>query len=758
MNTPDTNIDFKVVFQSMPGMAMIILPNDPDYTIVDVTDDVLLFTKVEKENLIGKNLCDVFPDNPGDPNASGLKNLRNSLKQVISTKKPHHIEVQRYDVKNENGDFDELYWSCLNTPVLNKHGTVDYILHTSTNITEQIQNKKEAKAQSENYEYYLRQAAAPLAILTGDNFTFTFANEAYTQLMNGRQLVGKSLEEAIPELKGQPFILLLKEVFETGVPFHASEIEATALFEGDSEPTKRYFNLSYTPYKDDNGIIKGVLASGYDITKEVVLKRENEKQVLNLQAYNLFMQVPVGFSLLRGNDHIVELVNSMALRYTGKNEESIGRPVVEVLPEIEKQGYIKLLDRVRRGESFNLKESPVILIKDEKEKLIYMNIFFQPYYEDKNIEGVLAVFMDVTEQVITRKKIEEMGERFETMANNIPNLAWIANADGYIFWYNNRWYDYTGTTLQEMEGWGWKSVHDPKKLPAVLERWQLSINDGKPFEMVFPIRGSDNVFRPFLTRVVPIHDNEGKVIRWLGTNTDITKQKEVERMKDDFISMASHELKTPLTTIKAYGQIAEDMLQEKGDVKTLEIMKRMSSQVNKLTTLIEDLLDVTKIQKGKLIYKEDFFDFNDLLKEVTDDMQRTTATHKIKNNLDSTAKILGDRNKISQVIDNLISNGIKYSPKANKIIVGTKLQDNGVQLSVQDFGIGILYKDRKKIFAQFYRVSGENQFTFPGMGIGLYICQEIIGRHGGKIWLESKIGKGSVFYVWLPFDYRNTNV
>ncbi len=758
MNTPDTNIDFKVVFQSMPGMAMIILPNDPDYTIVDVTDDVLLFTKVEKENLIGKNLCDVFPDNPGDPNASGLKNLRNSLKQVISTKKPHHIEVQRYDVKNENGDFDELYWSCLNTPVLNKHGTVDYILHTSTNITEQIQNKKEAKAQSENYEYYLRQAAAPLAILTGDNFTFTFANEAYTQLMNGRQLVGKSLEEAIPELKGQPFILLLKEVFETGVPFHASEIEATALFEGDSEPTKRYFNLSYTPYKDDNGIIKGVLASGYDITKEVVLKRENEKQVLNLQAYNLFMQVPVGFSLLRGNDHIVELVNSMALRYTGKNEESIGRPVVEVLPEIEKQGYIKLLDRVRRGESFNLKESPVILIKDEKEKLIYMNIFFQPYYEDKNIEGVLAVFMDVTEQVITRKKIEEMGERFETMANNIPNLAWIANADGYIFWYNNRWYDYTGTTLQEMEGWGWKSVHDPKKLPAVLERWQLSINDGKPFEMVFPIRGSDNVFRPFLTRVVPIRDNEGKVIRWLGTNTDITKQKEVERMKDDFISMASHELKTPLTTIKAYGQIAEDMLQEKGDVKTLEIMKRMSSQVNKLTTLIEDLLDVTKIQKGKLIYKEDFFDFNDLLKEVTDDMQRTTATHKIKNNLDSTAKILGDRNKISQVIDNLISNGIKYSPKANKIIVGTKLQDNGVQLSVQDFGIGILYKDRKKIFAQFYRVSGENQFTFPGMGIGLYICQEIIARHGGKIWLESKIGKGSVFYVWLPFDYRNTNV
>ncbi len=758
MSTSDNDIDFKVVFQSMPGMGMILLPNSPDYTILDVTNDLRLFTKIEKENFTGKNLFDVFPGNPEDPSASGIKNLRNSLQQVITTKKAHHMEVQRYDVKNENGIYKEFYWMPLNTPILNKYGAVDYILHTSANITEQVLNEKSAKAQQENFEYCLSQAAAPLAILTGNNFIFTFVNEAYAQLMNGRQLVGKTLEEAIPELEGQPFLSLLKKVFDTGIPYHASEIEATALFEGNSKPTTKYFNLSYTSYKDHNGITKGVLASGYDITKEVILKKENEKQVLNLQAYNLFMQVPVGFSLLRGDDHIVELVNSMALRYTGKNEESIGKPVVEVLPEIEKQGYIKLLDRVKRGgESFNLKESPVILIKDEKEKLIYMNIFFQPYYEGKNIEGVLAVFMDVTEQVTTRKKIEEMGERFETMANNIPNLAWIANADGYIFWYNNRWYEYTGTTPQQMEGWGWKSVHDPKKLPAVLERWQLSINTGDPFEMVFPIKGADNAFRPFLTRVIPIRDNEGKVIRWLGTNTDITKQKEVERMKDDFIAIASHELKTPLTTIKAYGQIAEDMLQEKGDKNTLAIMKRMSSQVNKLNTLIEDLLDITKIQKGKLTYKEEFFDCNDLLKEVINDMQKTTSTHEIKYNLDSTAQIFGDKNKISQVVDNLISNGIKYSPKANRIIVSTKLQENGVVLSVQDFGIGILAKDRKKIFAQFYRVSGENQITFPGMGIGLYICQEIISRHGGKIWVESKINKGSVFYVWLPFDYRNTS-
>ena len=500
----------------------------------------------------------------------------------------------------------------------------------------------------------------------------------------------------------------------------------------------------------------GILASGYDVTKEVLLKHENEKQIVNQEAYNLFMQAPVGFSLLLGDDHKIELVNAMALRFTGRGEESVGKPVVEVMPEIEKQGYIKLLDRVKRdGESFNLKESPVRLVKDGVEKMIYLDIFFHPFYQDEKIAGVLALFMNVSERVAIKRNVEEMRERFETMANNIPNLAWIANADGEIFWYNNRWYKYTGTAQQEVEGWGWQSVHDPKNLPAVLENWKRSLTTGEPFEMTLFLRGTDKIFRPFLTRIVPIRDNHEKIIRWLGTHTDITKQKEVEKMKDDFISIASHELKTPLTTIKAYGQLAEDMLRESGDKKTLETIKRMGSQVTKLNLLIDDLLDVSKIQKGKLIYKEEFFNLNELLVEVIDDMQPTTATHKIEYELDSTTQVFGDRNKIGQVINNLISNAIKYSPKANTIIISTQIEEEGVKVTVQDFGIGILTKNFKKVFAQFYRVSGENQLKFSGMGIGLFICRQIVARHGGKIWIRSKIKSGSTFYIWLPFDYKN---
>ena len=184
----------------------------------------------------------------------------------------------------------------------------------------------------------------------------------------------------------------------------------------------------------------------------------------------------------------------------------------------------------------------------------------------------------------------------------------------------------------------------------------------------------------------------------------------------------------------------------------------MSSQVNKLTNLIDELLDVTKLQKGKLEYNESFLDFNDFVNEVINDMQRTTTTHTLNKNLGGDAKVYCDKNKMSQVLTNLISNAIKYSPNANSIQISTAVLNEGVQLSVKDHGIGIPIQEKQKVFEQFYRVDGGSQSTFPGMGIGLYICAEIIKRQHGKIWVDSEIGKGSTFHIWLPFDHKNRNI
>jgi PAS domain S-box-containing protein len=394
---------------------------------------------------------------------------------------------------------------------------------------------------------------------------------------------------------------------------------------------------------------------------------------------------------------------------------------------INSQGIARKLDIVRR-------ELQMALIEKEKE------IEFRKKAEKESVQ--------------VRKRAEESEKRFRTLADNIPNLAWMAKPDGYVYWYNSRWYEYTGTKPADMEGWGWQTVHDPKVLPVVLKKWKSSIESGKPFDMVFPLKGADAEFRPFLTRVVPIHDESGKIINWFGTNTDITEQKLLERQKDDFLGIASHELKTPVTSIKAYGQVLQTIFRRKGDTKAVEHLLKMDAQVNKLTALISDLLDVTKIQSGRMEFYEDLFDFNELVTEQVEQLQLTTEKHVIRKELSNAKSVYGDRERIGQVITNLVSNAIKYSPHKKKIIVKTTCDRNQITLCVRDFGVGIPSDKLDRVFEQFYRVSGAKESTFPGLGLGLYVSSEIIKREGGKIWVKSIEGKGSTFCFTLPINGR----
>ena len=353
------------------------------------------------------------------------------------------------------------------------------------------------------------------------------------------------------------------------------------------------------------------------------------------------------------------------------------------------------------------------------------------------------------EMVRIRKESEE---RFRTLAEHIPNLVWMAYPDGWIYWYNSRWYDYTGTTSEQMQGWGWQTVHDPEVLPAVLNTWKSSIQSGEPFEMVFPLRGADGVFRPFLTRVVPIHDEQGNIVQWFGTNTDITKQKQLEQQKDEFIGIASHELKTPVTSLKAYTQLLERRFRNAGDERSSELLNKMDAQLNKLTGLISDLLNVTRMESGQLLFYSSAFDYNQLIQETVEEIQRTTTRHYIILELASTVTIMADRDRIGQVLTNLLTNAIKYSPQTETIIVKTVQKDGMLLTSVQDFGIGIPEQKLPHIFERFFRVEGEIQTTYPGLGLGLYIAAEFIKRHHGALWVESEEGQGTTITFSLPLQ------
>jgi PAS domain S-box-containing protein len=357
---------------------------------------------------------------------------------------------------------------------------------------------------------------------------------------------------------------------------------------------------------------------------------------------------------------------------------------------------------------------------------------------------------NINDQKLAEEAIKQSEERFSTLADSIQNLAWIADADGMISWYNQRWYNYTGTTFIEMQGWGWDKVHHPDYIEEVQNFVKEAWKKDEPYELTYPLRRYDGEYRWFLTRVVPIKDANGKVTKWIGTNTDIDDQKKALEQKDEFMSIASHELKTPVTSLKGFTQILQMKFEKEGNKQASDLLGKMNNQIDKLTQLIVDLLDTTKIENGQLIFNLEDFNINDLALEIAEEMQRTTISHKIVTKLSKSPIVSGDRNRIGQVITNLISNAIKYSPEADKIIISSSVDDQNVNFCVQDLGIGIPEVQLKNVFDRFYRVGGENRETFPGLGLGLFISKEIIKRHQGNISAQSNKKNGTVFCFTLP--------
>lgn len=232
-------------------------------------------------------------------------------------------------------------------------------------------------------------------------------------------------------------------------------------------------------------------------------------------------------------------------------------------------------------------------------------------------------------------------------------------------------------------------------------------------------------------------------------------EKELQKaigLRDNFISIASHELKTPVTSLKVYTEVLLKNFSAKGESKATEYMQKMNRQIDKLTFLIQDLLDVSRLQAGKLAFREEAFQINDVINEAIDNMLTVSTSHKILLKGKAKKLVWGDKERISQVINNFLTNAMKYSPKADKIKVIVTEEKKGVQVAVQDFGIGIGDKHLKKIFTRFYRVTDTDEQTYPGLGMGLYICYEIIKRHGGDIKVFSKKGKGSTFSFLIPYE------
>jgi PAS domain S-box-containing protein len=616
-----------------------------------------------------------------------------------------------------------------------------------------------------NFEAIFHSSHTPYILIHTNlpNYTVADVNQAFlTATKSTRErLMGKpvfAVFAANPDGSGDDVYNKIRSAFDSVVKTQQAVELPAHRFDTIDTDTGRYREIYWVskivPVLNNEGIPTHILHSPIDVTTQYsalrrvrATNRELEEQ--RQQLYQVFMQAPVGIAIVLGEDYVVDLANPVICEIYGRtHEELMGKPIFSVMTETVDKGFEKLLYNVyHTGVPFVGTEMEIPIKRDGQVHQVFVNFVYEPFRDSTGkVIGIVAIMIDNTQQVESKRRLADSEAQFRFMAESMPQQVWTADAEGLLDYVNEGTEDYFGRDADDVVGAGWQEFIHPDDLQKCIETWVNSIQTGTNYQVEFRLRRHDGQYRWHLGRALPFKSNQ-RIVRWLGTNTDIEDQKRNEQIKDEFISIASHELKTPLTSLKAYLQLLERSPAIPDEPK--KFVQKSVHQVKRLENLVNDLLDVSKIVGGKLNYNMQTIELSKLIADTVQSEQLSTQSHQFIIQSNPTVTIQGDQYRIEQVMANLLSNAVKYSPNADQVIITSQLQGGQVVVSIQDFGIGIEKHQLDKLFDRFYRV--DNTATkFEGLGLGLYVASEILTRHKGNFWIESDFGKGSTIFFRLP--------
>jgi PAS domain S-box-containing protein len=427
----------------------------------------------------------------------------------------------------------------------------------------------------------------------------------------------------------------------------------------------------------------------------------------------------------------------------------------------------------------------------EGERLGAMGLSFHASREFSDDDRALALALArQCAQAIRRARLfqaaRESEGRFRTMAESIPQLAWMADARGAIFWYNQRWYEYTGTDFDGMAGWGWQSVHHPDYVEQVSERYRRAMESGDPWEDTFPLRGRDGRFRRFLSRALPMRDAEGRVVRWFGTNTDVEEQlraeearaalleeaqaargaaEEANRAKSVFLATMSHEIRTPINAVIGYAELLDMGLQGALNEGQRGYLARIRASSQHLLGLVNDVLDFAKIEAGEMGFAPRRVELRASAAEAVAMVMPQADARGValrEEPCPPGAGYLADPDRVRQILLNLLSNAIKFTQPGGEITVRCaeradpprEATPSGLGpwacIEVRDTGIGIPAEQLARVFEPFTQVDDTHTREAGGTGLGLAISRRFARLMGGELTARSQPGEGSSFSLWIP--------
>ncbi|WP_294264140.1 ATP-binding protein [uncultured Chryseobacterium sp.] len=719
----------------------------------------------------------------------------------------------------------------------------------------------------------LQQSGDPTAMYTGPEFTIQFANNAILAIWGkDESVIGHRFENALPEMKGQPFADLLKQVWESKEIYEANEMPATLDIHG--EPITSYFNFTFKPILNKEGDIYCILHTAKDVTelirtrdavlekerKEEEIKKElrasneglrsnnqelytlnkeytvtNEKlgasnkiiQDLNLQIKkennellsgnrkfqdditnlgdlnknlasrnqelkdlndtitqlnnklsesdisftNLIDQAPVAIMLLKGDDFVITMINDAMLALIEKDYSVIGKSLFEVLPELKGQPAAEMLIKTYRMGTPNSDHSnPVILNRDGQFEERYFTFNYTPFIEDGKVTGVIDMAVEVTTQVMAiqeresiiieksvleetlRKSEQRLQGILETMAEGVG----VIDATGQLVYANPMAQQILGLSESKIKE---RTYDDPKwqnlrldgtLLPSEEHPMSIMMSTQKPvYDHEVGVKAPERDIMYISINAAPLFDDEGNLTGGIGTFMDVTTRRMITQGKEDFISIASHELKTPVTALKASLQLLQRSHDRLPPESRAKLLDQSIKSLDKLSGLINSLLDTSRIEQGQLKLDKRPFTISELFDDCCSNFSQITDQEIIFEG-DIDEQVMADNQQIGQVMINFISNAIKYAPESKQVIItAKKISDHEIKISVRDQGPGIPKEKLEHLFKRYYRTNYHGQ-KFTGLGLGLFISGDIIKEHGGRIGVESEEGKGSEFWFTLP--------
>lgn len=474
----------------------------------------------------------------------------------------------------------------------------------------------------------------------------------------------------------------------------------------------------------------------------------------NKRTLQSFLEIMPDGVIIFDRDFRYSFVNSKALAILQKKrEELIGKSIYDVYgKEINQPILTQMKEAMEKQKGFTRTYYSSI-IKTHLESHFY-----------PSPQGISLFVKDIGNERRAQENLKKSEANFMRLIDaNIVGVA-VENTSGRVLYANDVFLSMIGYNRTDIKqnklNWREITPKQYKKIDDQQEKLLFEHGSIKPYEKEY-VRKDGSIVPVLKGGAVLSRKNKTSII----FTVDITDRKEIEKRKDDFISIASHELKTPITSIKGFTQLLISRSKQEKDKKMRGYLERMLTQINRLTYLVNDILDVRKIQEGKLTLNKEFFDINELITDVVTEARNVSPLYTIETRPGPKAVLFADYYRIYQAILNLITNAVKYSTDTAPIRISVVTSDHHAEIMIEDRGIGISTKNQKRIFDKFFRIKGQ-KFNYPGLGLGLYITADVVSRHKGKIWVDSPTQKekngdgtvrefGSTFHLRLPLAIHN---